>query len=253
MQMSEKIDLLATSLAKAQSEIVGAKKDSDNPFFKSKYADLAACWDACREALSANGLAVIQTTQRGEPVTIQWETTDKESGEVSAFKVDTVELVILTTLMHTSGQWISSPLPMIPRDASPQGIGSAITYGRRYGLCGMVGVAQVDDDGNQASGRPSGTKVGHLPKGDMGKNINPDQAFATAVAMRDILQADLDHRVMALKVYDKHLILAKDNDLYVAASEQLTAAERKDWKAYVTEAKELDKEDRMVSNVGKRF
>jgi ERF superfamily len=246
MQMSEKIDLLATALSKAQGEITGAKKDSDNPFFKSKYADLAACWDACREAVSANGLSVIQTTARGEPVTIQWETMDKESGEVSQFKVDTVELVILTTLMHTSGQWISSPLPMIPRDATPQGIGSAITYGRRYGLCGMLGVAQVDDDGNQASGRPG--KV-HEIKGNLGQNVAPSKAQATASHMLKLMNEDIigDHEGLkkAMIILDYHeKVLNPDENLYVAVGEVLTPAKRNAWKAFVSQAKQAEKADR---------
>jgi ERF superfamily len=259
MQMSEKIDLLATALSKAQGQITGAKKDSKNPFFSSQYADLASCWDACREALSAEGLSVIQTTARGEPVSIQWETTDQKTGEVSAFKVDTVELIVLTTLMHTSGQWISSPLPLIPRDATPQGIGSAITYGRRYGLCAMVGVAQVDDDGNASSGRPNGaqkvnrTNEVHSPKGDMGKNIHPDQAFASAAAMRDILMADYDEKIKMLKVLDKHDVLNRDPDLYVAASDNLSPKERNAWKTYVSLAKSAQKEDAAVSNAGRKF
>ena len=91
------------------------------------------------------------------------------------------------------------------------------------------------------------------PKGDLGKNIDKDQAFASAAAMRDLLQADMDHRLKTLKIYDKHFILAKDNDLYVAASDQLTSKERSDWKVYVNEAKELDKDDRKITNVDKRF
>ena len=254
MQTSEHINELATALAKAQGEITGALKDSANPFFKSKYADLASCWDACRAALSSNGLSVVQTTARGEPVTIQWETTDQATGEVSQFKVDTVELVVETTLIHSSGQWIRSSLPLIPRDASPQGMGSALTYGRRYGLTAMIGVAQVDDDANAASGRGGEAIKGiHSPKGNLGKNIPEDQARATATAMRGLLELDCDHKVKALKVYDKHIILAKDSDLYTAAGGELSAGENKAWKAYVTEAKELEKEDRAVSNVGRRF
>jgi hypothetical protein len=93
----------------------------------------------------------------------------------------------------------------------------------------------------------------HSPKGDLGKNIHPDQAFASAAAMRDLLEADLDHRVKTLKIYDKHLVLAKDNDLYTAAGGELKPVEMTAWKAYVKEAKELEKDDRNVTNIGKRF
>ncbi len=130
MSQSDQINELASALAKAQGRITGALKDSENPFFKSKYADLAAVWDACREALSQNGLAVIQTTG-----------------------MDEFGLNLETTLAHSSGQWIKGILPIRPIKNDPQGIGSAITYARRYALAALVGVAQVDDDGNAASQR----------------------------------------------------------------------------------------------------
>ena len=250
MQMSEKIDLLATALAKAQAEIVGAKKDSENPFFESKYADLAACWDACREPLSKNGLSVVQTTQRGEPVKIEWEVTEKGSGEIKKFAVDTVELVVTTLLLHESGQWIMSHLPMIPRDASPQGIGSALTYGRRYGFAAIVGVAQVDDDGNQASGR--GTQKGIEHQRPVTK-ISDDVAMARATKMRGILERDEEEKLKTLHVLDEHDVINKDQDLYEAASSFLSASERAAWKAYVKAAKDAEKADRASSPNGRRF
>jgi hypothetical protein len=140
-EQSEQIGELAAALAIAQGKITGALKDSANPFFKSKYADLASVWDACRGPLSENGLAVIQQT---------------ESDDSGVF--------VITTLAHSSGQWMRSRLRLHPKDDSPQGMGSAITYGRRYALASMVGVAQVDDDGNAASGRDSETKGVHSPK-----------------------------------------------------------------------------------------
>jgi hypothetical protein len=129
MQTSEHINELAAALAKAQGQIQGAVKDSTNPAFKSRYADLASVWDACRVALSANGLAVVQgpaLADRGVGVT--------------------------TRLLHSSGQWAESTL-ILPMDkATAQGAGSAITYARRYSLAAMVGVApDDDDDGNAAS------------------------------------------------------------------------------------------------------
>lgn len=124
------IGKLAGALAKAQGGITGALKDSANPFFKSKYADLAACWDACRKPLSDNGLAVIQTTE---------------------IRADFVTIV--TLLAHESGEWIRSRLPMKPKDFSPQAVGSTMTYARRYALAAMVGLAQVDDDAEAAQSR----------------------------------------------------------------------------------------------------
>lgn len=123
-QEQESRGALYKALSKAQHEIVGAKKDSANPFFKSKYADLASCWDACREALTKNGLSVIQLPQR--------------SGE---------KLVTLQTILaHESGESISSTFSMPMKDDSPQSYGSTLTYARRYALAAIVGIAQVDDD-----------------------------------------------------------------------------------------------------------
>jgi len=129
MEMSEQIGELAKALSVAQGQIKGAMKDSSNPFFKSKYADLSSVWEACRGPLSANGLSVIQTT------------CDAPNGGVT----------VVTTLAHLSGQWVRGSLTLMPKDQSPQGYGSAITYSRRYALAAIVGVAPEDDDGNAAS------------------------------------------------------------------------------------------------------
>lgn len=130
MNKSESIGALAGALSKAQAEIRGAVKDTANPFFKSKYADLSSVWEACREPLAKNGLSIVQTNRAGE-------------GRV----------IVETLLMHASGEWISGELDMRPVKDDPQGVGSAITYARRYALAAMVGVAPEDDDGNAASGK----------------------------------------------------------------------------------------------------
>jgi hypothetical protein len=127
---SDNIAELAAALSKAQGEITGALKDSSNPFFKSKYADLASCWDACRKQLAANGLSVIQTT----------EPTD-------------AGLMLVTTLAHSSGQWVRGLMPVLTKDNSPQAQGSGLTYARRYALAAIVGLAQIDDDAEAAQGR----------------------------------------------------------------------------------------------------
>lgn len=132
MLKSEQINELAAALAKAQGQIEGAKKSSSNPFFKSKYADLAECWNTCREALTANEISVIQMPEE-----------INENGRLN----------ITTMLAHSSGQYISSTLTMTVAKLDPQAIGSAITYGRRYALAAMVGLAQEDDDGEKAMAR----------------------------------------------------------------------------------------------------
>lgn len=125
---SEQLDKLIPALIKAQGELEHAKKDSSNPHFKSKYADLATVLDTCKPALQANGFAI----------THQREST--ESGEY-----------LITTLWHNSGQFLSSRSKLMPTKADPQGFGSAITYLRRYDLSALIGLASDDDDGNAAS------------------------------------------------------------------------------------------------------
>lgn len=130
---SPEIDKIACALAKAQGVIENASKDSQNPHYKSKYADLAAVMDACRKPLSANEIAILQCPSANE-----------------------TEIGMVTMLVHASGQFFASRLSMIPRDNSPQSAGSAITYARRYSLMAMAGIAPEDDDGNDASGRQQG-------------------------------------------------------------------------------------------------
>lgn len=126
-EQSEQINELASALAKAQGEIKNASKDSSNPHFKSRYADLASVWQACREPLSKHGLAVIQTMSF--------------SGE---------KPYLVTTLAHSSGQWIRSMIMLPIQKPGPQELGSCLSYCRRYALAAMVGVYQDDDDGEEA-------------------------------------------------------------------------------------------------------
>lgn len=128
MNKSESLKSLAPALLKAQAAIKAALKDSTNPHFKSKYADLSSVIDAVKDALNANGLVFMQ-------------------GIGSADQGVTVE----TMLLHSSGEWISSVLEIPATKQDAQGYGSAITYGRRYGLQSMCGVPAEDDDGNAAT------------------------------------------------------------------------------------------------------
>lgn len=132
MKQSESIKELATALSKAQGELMSAKKDSINPHFKSKYADLASIWDACRVPLANNGLAVIQFPA---------EFTNNQ-------------MTLITRLTHSSGEWLEQSMTAPVSKADPQGIGSCLTYMRRYSLAAVTGVYQDDDDGNAASLAP---------------------------------------------------------------------------------------------------
>lgn len=127
------IGKLALALSKAQGAIKNAAKDAQNPAFKrgekiSTYADLASVWDACRAALTQNEIAVIQQVSGGP---------------------DTV--TVTTVLAHSSGESISCSVTGKPTKMDVQGMGSTVTYLRRYSLASMVGVAPEDDDGNAAS------------------------------------------------------------------------------------------------------
>lgn len=130
---SENLDKLIPALIKAQGELQHAAKASSNPHFKSKYADLATVLDTCKPVLQANGLAI--THQR-------MSTMDAEH--------------LVTTLWHSSGQYLSSTSRLMPTKQDPQGFGSAMTYARRYDLSALIGLASDDDDGNAASSSNGG-------------------------------------------------------------------------------------------------
>jgi hypothetical protein len=128
---SETIKELATALAKAQAEMPAAIKDKNNPAFKgTKYADLGAIWDACRGVLTSNGLSVMQMPE------------EAGDGRVG----------LTTILLHASGEYIGNSISTRIVKDDPQGVGSGLTYLRRYALAAFVGVvADEDDDGNAAS------------------------------------------------------------------------------------------------------
>ncbi len=138
MNKSDSIKEIATALSKAQGEFQNAKKEKVNPFFGKKYADLAALWNTCRPVLSKHGLSVVQGISSNES-----------------------NVTINTLLMHDSGEWIESELGLHADQPTPQKMGSAITYGRRYSLSAMLGLAaDEDDDGNEASKKDDKKKQG---------------------------------------------------------------------------------------------
>jgi hypothetical protein len=131
---SGSIKEIALALNKFQGSIEAVQKDASNPFYNSTYATLDCVWEAIRTPLKAEGLSVSQVL-------------DNDDGRP----------VVETVLMHTSGEWISGRYPLKAVKEDPQAYGSAITYARRYALCGMLGiVADEDDDANMAGQ----TKIG---------------------------------------------------------------------------------------------
>jgi len=129
---SATIGELAKALAKAQAVMPVAAKSKDNPFFKSKYADLPALVHVTRKPLTDNGLSVSQVM-----IPVAGQT------------------VLKTVLMHTSGEWMASYYPIHPVKNDPQSLGSAVSYARRYSYAPAIGLVTddaEDDDGNTASG-----------------------------------------------------------------------------------------------------
>ncbi len=153
MSHSEQINELAKALATAQGQIGGAVKGKENPFFKSRYADLPAVMDACRIPLSKNGIAVIQSMQF--------------DGDASWIE---------TMLAHASGQWVMSRYPLRPTKSDPQSMGSCVSYARRYALMAMVGIVaeDEDDDGHKASDRGTVSPYSAGPTKQTNGNGSPD-------------------------------------------------------------------------------
>lgn len=212
MNQSNSIAALAAALAKAQAEIAGAVKDSANPFFKSKYADLESVWSACRKPLTSNGLSVIQTTL------------PMKQG-----------LMLVTTLAHSSGEWIRGYMPILAKDNTAQSQGSGISYARRYALAALVGVYQTDDDAEAAQGRGGFTND---PRGDLGKNVDSKKKQEFIEDFRKAFDLDAEEKEIAVAVRAVHERINSDHDLYIAVSNDLTARERSAIKAYLKIARE---------------
>lgn len=163
MRMSASIVKLAPALLKAQKAMGGATKGSNNPFFKSRYADYGAVLEACKDPLNDNGFSVVQP-----PDII----------EVSG------KSYIETVLLHESGEWISGVTEVISaKQNDPQAQGSAITYARRFGLESLLGLPREDDDGNAASGKQSPPKntTPQAPKTETPKPAAQPQTVGTVI------------------------------------------------------------------------
>lgn len=127
MKTSESIAALAAALCKAQSEMGGAAKSADNPFFKSKYADLGSVVQAVKQPFADNGLSYVQ------------------------FPISTQSAIgVVTRLMHESGEWLEQEYYLPLQKLDPQAAGSAITYARRYSLQAVAGIPAEDDDGESS-------------------------------------------------------------------------------------------------------
>lgn len=153
---------LYAALASAQLEMARALKDSTNPAFRSKYADLASVCDACMPALNKHGIAVLQ------PV----------------FDDDTGRYVKTIFVHGDSGEQVECRVPLIVGKNDMQGYGSAVTYGRRYGLMGMAGIAPEDDDGNAAAkAAPKSEQKADRPKNQDAIDGTHEVAVGSACVM----------------------------------------------------------------------
>lgn len=217
MNRSENITALAAALCKAQAAFGVAVKDSTNPAFRTRYADLGAIWDAVRPSLHANGLAVIQNPTTSDPGFAALE----------------------TLLLHESGEYIGTTAAVRLVKDDPQGYGSGITYLRRYCLAALLGVVADDDDGNLASGQTPGGS-GARPNQTMGRptgNTAPATKAAptsTAPKLNSKQAEQLEQRVFdaliaaePLKPADVLAFASKQLARPVAALADLTLAEAK--------------------------
>lgn len=206
MKHSDSLAQIGAALAVAQGQIQGAKKDSSNPFFGSKYADLAAVWEVIRKPLSDNNLAVVQT------VRVEHARSENKDVQVLANAIGDMAgppaVIVTTLLIHSSGEWISEETTMWPKDGGPQAIGTCTSYARRYALAAMVGVYQVDDDAEAATDHEQEHEVNTL----------------------------LDETVIALKTADAMKIRQIWNDLNAVGNTQAI------WKALNTKQKNLARE-----------
>lgn len=184
MRMSDSIEAIASALSAAQGEIDDATKKGLNPAFRSKYADMAAVRAVIREPLAKHGIAVTQfakTVQHGQGMAVEVE----------------------TMILHKTGQFMAETLrmPVVKQDA--HGIGSAITYARRYGLMSMLALASEDDDGNAASnvgGTPAKQKAPDVDAAPIlkaateaaGKGIDTLRTYYKSLSpeQRDAIDAD---------------------------------------------------------------
>ena len=185
---SEQLDKLFEALAKAQGEMDFAEKKSLNPHFKSKYADLAAVYEAVREPLSRNGICLIQMPEI------------REDGKY----------YLNTVLGHTSGQFISTDLLLLLANQTMQGLGSSVTYAKRYVVSSMTGIAQDDDDGHAAKtgsdGKPKEGTVVVSPKPEVGKE--EWEVIASLLEAAKMTKAQLTEYFISEKIDGKNLTTA---------------------------------------------
>jgi hypothetical protein len=236
MNKSESIKELSAALVKAQTALEGVTKDKNNPFFKSKYADLSSVVGALKGPLTEAGLGYTQVLHDAD----------------AAAKVETV-------IIHSSGEWLSCGIISVPvSKLDAQGYGSALTYARRYSLSAAFGVAPEDDDGNaaaKAAPTESGRKNGNLrpAKNVLGKKpysikdgitIDPDRMEGIEETIRRTLNFCFEKRFAdALLEMDNN---AQGNEEKLFMWDFLSSEER----SAITKEAEAQKAKYMKQNTG---
>jgi hypothetical protein len=203
---SQDLNNLYEALAKAQSEMEIAKKDSTNPFFKSKYSDLSQIVSASIPSLTKYGLSIIQRIRTNSPN----------------------QMFLYTRLCHASGQWIEAKMPINPPKNDIQSIGSYITYLRRYNLAAIVGVTvgEEDDDGEAAMPRNQKKEEAEKPKPEEKpiEKITPTQIREIDKLLFDLQDSD---EKAVLKFCNVKAINEITQDKYETVINNLTARNKK--------------------------
>jgi hypothetical protein len=206
MKQSEQLNELASAMSKLQSEIRDAEKD--NQAYNYKYADLGTVLGLIRPLLAKNGLSFQQHVGNAD-------------GKV----------VIETIIMHSSGQWISSELAMPEVQSksmnAAQGIGSVITYGRRYALTAIFGITQVDDDGSAGKSEPARSHTASAPS----KNL-PSKGGSSDIPWENITPAlvtEKEVEQLGTMIFEAEADIEKLMEAYkVKRFEQMTKAQYED-------------------------
>jgi hypothetical protein len=187
MRTSESISNVAKALCEAQKNISHAAKDKTNPHFKNDYATLESVIDATKQALLDQGISVLQGVSKSD---------------------------VTTRLLHTSGEWIESSVELILDRQNMQGLGSAITYARRYSLASMLNISQADDDANEASKPPVKQQSQPTPKPQPQQQKPPAQSKAPSDISEWIIELGPQSKLSGTRLKDhdiNFLIEQRDN------------------------------------------
>lgn len=192
---SDSLADLASALVKVSMKLQHAVKDAKNPHFKNDYATLESVIDATKQPLAEEGLVILQTTHaEGQDVTL------------------------ITTLLHSSGQWMRSFTPVMNEKKNAQGMGSGLSYARRYALAAIAGISQTDDDGNEASTKNSATGQ-KFPNAEVARSLpsGPITRDVIILLVKKFKWAESDVR----SVIQEHFKAETSNDLTAAQYAEL--------------------------------